>query len=183
MWHVVDLPANGQISNVSAIVLPEAWPVTDDERQVPMFPNHDPAREILVEVIKAQAEGIRLMAAVHQVLLEQGKRKMDKQRNGTIGSLRGSTAPEAPRSERLYQPQDKELRTWDGFRQRMQALEKVVRSERRLPSDVEVTRDNIHGAGGPQPKTLWRIMTLRYGMSADQWPPSTWPDEQPGGQS
>ena len=152
-----------------------------------MFSNDDPAREILVQVIKAQADAVRMMAAANHVLLEQAKRQLDERPNGTIGSLRGtkssslggSSEQKTPGPPRLYTPQDKELRTWDGFRLRMQKLEQAVRRNLVLPPGARVSPEMICREGGPSAKTIGRIMVDRYGLKADQWPPSTWPAELP----
>lgn len=161
------MPANGQISNVSAFVLREGQPVPDDETQVPMFPSEDAARDLLFTVIKLQAEGIRTIAAVNQHLLELEKQRLEKRRNG-------DTEPHS------YQPQDKELRDWGRCVAYFQGLEKTVRRDQHLGPDERVTKLMIWEAGGPHPKTTTRIMVKTHGLLADQWPPSTWPTEAPG---
>jgi hypothetical protein len=160
------LPAIGQISNVSAFVLPEAMPVVQDEQQVPMFPGDDPGRELLINVIKAQADGIRTLAATVHVL-------QDALRNGHVEFEPVLPAtPEKPRRRHL--PQNKELRSWRTFVAYFQNLERIVRRENHLRPDDVVTREMLYAVGAPSPKTITRIMVETHGLRADQWPPSSW---------
>jgi len=172
-WHVVDAPANGQISNVSAFVLPVAWPMADDGGQLPMFGGEDAARDLLMQVIKAQAEGIRTIAAVNHTLMELEKLRLA---NGTVGSLRGTTT--TSRAKRPHQPQTREFREWSGFCAFFQNLERVLRRDHQLGPDADVPKEMFYAAGAPSPKTITRIMVETYGMKADQWPPSTWPADR-----
>jgi hypothetical protein len=159
-WRIVDWPASGQISNVSAFVLPGTCPVADDERQVPMF-SDDPAKDVFVQVIKVLAESNRSLAAVNQVLTDVVKQRLSQDAigNGTIGSLRGTTigslggsppAEETPRPKRPHRPHDRKYREWNEFRAYF--------------------------------KSITRYMVETHGLLADQWPPSTWPEEAPATQ-
>ena len=138
--------------------------VADDKSQLPMFDDEELRKSVrdLLEVARLQALAIEHLTA---------------QRNGTIGSLPSTpTEPE----KRPHQPQNKELRDWLGFRGYFQHLEEDVRDKSHLAPDDRVTKAMIYAAGGPPVKTITRIMTERYGLLHDQWPPSTWPAEGPG---
>jgi hypothetical protein len=82
-------------------------------------------------------------------------------------------------TRRRYEPQEKCLRTWEGFRARKQELEAAARREFHVKREAVVTKEQVHLAGGLSPRTITRIMTLTYGLRADDWPPSTWPEQQP----
>ena len=170
-WRVVHVPARGQISNVSAFVLPEAWPVVDDERQLPMF--SDPGRDLLIHVIELQAEGLRLIAAANRELLQNA-------RDARRGALHVVPEPDKePKAKRRHVPQNKELRDWGSFRAFFQNLERVARHDLHLKPDATVTREQLYTQGGPSPKTITRVMVETYGLTPAQWPPSTWPEVLP----
>jgi hypothetical protein len=165
-WRVVPVPASGQISNVSAFVLPERMPVADDERQVPMFPDADRLFRLLEDVAEAQRE-----TALTQ-------RLMAEHINGRDGR--------PPRGERRHQPQEKEYRTWNGFRSSLQRFERAARRDKAVRLEDEVTRKQVFEVGGPSAKTVQRILADTYGLPGDLWPPSTWPTtlpDEPNGQT
>jgi len=161
-WRIVDWPATGDISNVSAFVLPAGTPVADDRQQLPMFP--DPER--ILRLLEDMAETQRETAHVQRLLAEQQLHY---------------TAPHgaAAEDDHRYQPRDEEFRTWSGFRTEMQRLEARVRRERRLAASDQVSKKDMGVAGGPSGKTIERILERAYALPAKLWPPSTWPEELP----
>jgi hypothetical protein len=171
-WRLVAMPANGQISNVSAVVLPEPGPMADDDRQIPMFPGDDPARDLLFTVIKLQAEGIRTIAAVNQHLLELEKQRLAKRRNG-----------DSDTDNHVLQPRERELREWHSFRTYFQKREAAYRHDHRMGPDERLTKQMLSSVVGYVPRHITRLMVETHGLLADQWPPSTWPEEAPGDKS
>ena len=155
-WRVLHLPASGQLSNVSACVLPEALPVVDDEHQLPMFSSDDPGRDLLFHVIKLQAEGLRLVVAANQELLRHVTT------NGHGASSNGATP-------RRHVPRNPLHRTWRGFVQCMQKLKGKAKEH-----ELKLTKEAVCQFGPDSVKTVTRTMTLTYGMDSDDWPPSTW---------
>jgi hypothetical protein len=169
-WRVLPLPASGQISNVSAFVLPERMPVADDERQLPMFgDSSDRILRILEEVAHAQRETAHAQRLIAERL--DGRPTLD----GTIGSLRPT--PREQKASR-HVPRNPDHRTWRGFVLSMQNLEKLARRQ-----DLRPTKKAICQLGPDDVKTVTRTMTETYGLSANAWPPSTWdPETEPSGQ-
>jgi hypothetical protein len=88
-------------------------------------------------------------------------------------------SPVSVRPPRPHQPQEKDFRVWSKFRAAMIKFEHDVRVDLQLGPDAEVTREQIYRLGGPNPRTLRRIMLDTYGLLSDQWPPSTWPADPP----
>lgn len=155
-WRILPVKADiGQISNVSAFVLPEPMPVADDERQVPMFPDADQLFRLLQDVAATQRE-----TALTQ-------RLMAEQINGR------DVRP--PRTERRHQPQEKDFRTWNGFRSSLQRFERAARRDKAVKPEDDVTRKQVFEAGGPSAKTIQRILADTYGLPGDLWPPTAWP--------
>lgn len=155
-------------------------PVAEDGHgQLPMFPgdpggDDSPHDRLLFHVIEVLAEGNRILAAVNHVQAQELKAR-SSHRNGH--EARG---PAEPAPKRRHQPQNKEFRTWDGFRRAMRRLESSVRTSLQLKATDRVTKEMIYAtAGGPPPRTQTRIMVETYGLEADQWPPSTWPENPP----
>jgi len=161
-WRVVDLPASGQISNVSKLVLRWTAGMPDHGRQV-MLP--DPFDKLL-EYAKLQLERERVK--LERKTLHARKRKQ-------------RAPPDAePKAERGYLPQTRAHRTYTGFRTSMLEYEQAVREV--VGKDGKVTHEAINvDSGGPSPKTQRRTM-IRYGLRYDtDWPPSTWPSVPPNG--
>lgn len=142
-------------------------PVVDDERQLPMFPGDNPREALLFHVIEVLAEGNRVLSAI-----AAGAQELEAQRQRR-------TVKEPTPEKRLHQPREKEFRTWGGFRDYFQKLERVLRREHHLAPDADVTKEMFYAAGAPSPKTITRIMVETYGLKADHWPPSTWPADLP----
>lgn len=159
--------------------------MSDDRQQLPMFPSeNDPARELMMTVIRLQAEGLRSIAAVNHELVELEKRLLDKRGNGTIGSLRGTTigslrGESKQHKRRRHQPQNRKWRTWSGFRDDMQQLEARIRRRDHLKPNDEVAKETMATEDGLTVKTITRTMVETYGLQPNQWPPSTWPEELP----
>jgi hypothetical protein len=177
-WQVVPVTGTGQISNVSAFVLPVGMPVADDAQQLPMFDGEEQTRIVreLLEVARIQAHTIEQLTG-HQ--------------DGTIGSLRrprsgdsrpkkharkpSSAMPIELESSRLHQPQDKRLRTWRGCVLAYQDFERAVKAE-----GLAVTPESLwRVGGGPSAKTTRRILDKRYHVPRECWPPSTWDPDHP----
>jgi DNA invertase Pin-like site-specific DNA recombinase len=169
-WAVIPLPAQGTLSNVSAFVLPGRMPVADDERQLSMFPSDDPVRELLFNVIKTQAEGIRMISAVAAGFQSQLKAAVAE--GFEIKPLAdGQVENKKPRR---HVPRNPDHRVWQGFVRSMQRLEQLARA-----ADLKPTKHAVCQLGPDDAKTVTRTMTLTYGLHAEDWPPSTWPTEPP----
>jgi len=143
-------------------------PVADDGKQLPMFPQDDPVRELLFNVIKTQAEGIRMLSAVaagyqQELKAAQAHGFQLKPRDGL------SAMPERDG----YGPSNSKHRTFRGFALDLQRLERIVRRDNHLEHDDGVTREMLYAVGAPMPRTIWNTMK-GYGLRSDQWPPSTW---------
>ena len=159
-WQIVQLPAKGQIFNVSQLVLPERAGMADHGQQ-PMLPELDK----LVEYARLQVERERL--------------RLERQQAKTARKAEHQHEPASrPSKSRTYSPQNKLLREYDTCRVAMLEYERAVREV--VGREGEVTPQAIYAdAGGPSPKTLKRVMHrhgLRYRVD---WPPSTWPQVAP----
>src|SRR5262245_34896957 len=171
-WKIVEVPASGQIFNVSALVVPEPMPASDD-RQVPLFPE-DVLRELL-ELAKRQAETVQELTHINRELVQNAR----DARNGLLKRMPADTPSTVGRKHRPHRPQLHALREWHACRAYYQRLEHDVRRDLQLDDDDEVTKDMVHKAGGPSVRTTTRTMVDYYGLLPDQWPPSTWPEEPP----
>ena len=161
-------PAGKISADVSAFVLPERLPVVDDERQPPMFPSHDPGRELLLELVRLQQEALRIQVAVSHELLENARRLND----GTL-TVEPSPAPGATERDG-YGPTDTRHKTWRvQFVLDLQRIERIVRRDKQMEPNDEFTKEMLFAAGGPTRRTTTNIMK-GYGLRAEQWPPSTW---------
>jgi len=152
-WRVIDLPASGQISNVSKLVIRWRAGMPDHGLQ-PMLP--DPFDK-LVEYARLQVE----------------REKLKLQRKA-LHKKKAAAAAAVDKPRRAYGPRDKDHRTYEGFRLAMLGYEKAVREV--VGADGEVTHEAVYAdAGGPTTRTQRRRMN-RYGLRyVLDWPPSTWP--------
>jgi len=150
------MPATGQISNVSAFVLPEPAGMAD-HGQESMFPELDKLLEL--ERLRLERERLRLVR--HQ---SKAKHKHHSR---------------PPKDE--YRPQNKALREYETCRKTFLGWERTIREV--VGADGEVTPEAIYAdALGPSPKTQQRVME-RFGLHWERdWPPSTWPLNAPNGQ-
>jgi len=156
-WRVVELPASGQISNVSKLVI--RWPAgMPEDRRVP-----DPFDK-LVEYARLQLEREHEKVEHAKLKLQRKALKLRRKAETTRGA---------------YGPQDKGHRTYAGYRAAMIGYEKAVREV--VGATGQVSHEAISvDAGGPTPRTQRRTMEkygLRYHLD---WPPSTWPETPPG---
>lgn len=167
-WIVLPFAGEATKSNVSAFVVPGLTPVADDDRQqLPMFPTEDPAKDLLLHVIKMQAEGIRMMAAANHALTAAIDERA-AENNGMAHKARQRAG---------YQPQNTEFRDWKGFRAHLQDIE--AKARKHLGPRAKITKEVIYAHGGPHPRTTTRIMTFTFGLQSDYWPPSTWSEDLP----
>jgi hypothetical protein len=150
-WEVRHLPATGQLSNVSALVLP-APRVMDEHGQMQMFPPED------------------LLRLLHETAALQHQTAEIMQRLAATGGNRG-TSPKL-RVVRPWRPQNERFRTYRGFRDSM------VELERALPREQKKNKTNVCGLGADSVKTVTRTMH-HYHLGAAQWPPSSWPEQEP----
>jgi hypothetical protein len=172
---------SGQISNVSAVVLPERHPVVDDDerRQLPMFPT-DPRVDLLIRLLGDSVEAAKAMANLNHALLQKFE-LFDEPRNGRTHT---DAAPEVeakkpPKPKRPgHCPNEKEMRDWPAFRAKYQKLERDIRRDLSLAEDDEVSREMMFANGGEHPKTMLGHM-LWHGLTRVQWPPSTWREAPP----
>jgi hypothetical protein len=139
-----------------------------------MFPGDEagdasPHDRLLFHVLRQQADAVRFLAEINHELLQNAiERRHDH-----------AAVNATPTPKRRPVPQNKEHRTWSGFRTDLQHFEASVRRDNHLKPDDEVTEEAIYAAGGPHPRTLKRTMVLTYGLSPDLWPPSIWPKTPP----
>lgn len=171
------MPASGQISNVSAFVLPERMPVVDDAHQLPMFPSDDPGRDLLLRLLMESVETARSLAAINQWLTQNAFDQ--SRRNGHEPESEARADEPTPRPKnKLHRPQNPIFREWHTFRAHFQQLEKVIRRDHQLRDEDQVTREMVCTDGGLPPKTL-RYHMEWHGLRPEHWPPSTWPDAAP----
>jgi hypothetical protein len=171
------VPAIGQISNVSAFVLPEFMPVADDANQLPMFPTDDPGRDLLIRLLMQSVETARSLAAINQWLTQNAFNQ--SRRNGHEPEIESrADEPTSRPKNKLHRPQNKLFREWHTFRAHFQHLEKVIRRDHQLGTYDEVPKEMVSAAGGLPVKTMGYHMEW-HGLRLDQWPPSTWPEAAP----
>jgi len=163
-WRVIDMPASGQISNVSKLVV--RWPagMPDDRRVHPSDMGAEPwSQPPLPDLDK---------------LVEYARLQVERERLKLQRKALHSRAP-APRSnadaQRRYRPQDKALRIYRTCRAQFVEWEQAVK---RL--DLPVTQKTIfNAAAAPHPRTQDKIMALHGLFYPRDWPPHTWPDRSP----
>jgi hypothetical protein len=90
-----------------------------------------------------------------------------------IGTYRPPT-PKRPG----HRPNEKDMREWAAFRARYQGLERKIRVDYQLGAAGKLDREMMSTNGGEPAKTMLSHM-LWHGLTAEQWPPSTWPNEPP----
>jgi hypothetical protein len=157
-WRVVEMPARGHVFNVSAVVLPERAGVAD-HKQMDLFEEAG-GFDKLVEFARLQLERERLRLERERLRLE---RKTPRPRR--FGRRL---------AESRHLPSIEEWRTWQGFRDDLQAIERAWRRN----NSGQPTKAAIATAKGCIVKTISRTMA-DYFLKAAQWPPSTWPAEAP----
>jgi|SRR5215471_5722561 len=173
-WRVIQLPASGQISNVSAFVIPERAGMPDDGQVHPGDMGAEPWRPFEIDKF----------LELERVMLSREQEKTDRQRLKLERARFKATrkqSPKAPkqlrdtRERHAYRPQDKALRVYKTCRAQFVEWEQAVRQ-----LELPVTQKTIFtAAAGPHPKTQDNIMTL-HGLSYPRdWPPSTWPAHSP----
>jgi hypothetical protein len=171
------LPASGQLSNVSAFVLPEAVPVVQDEQQLPMFPSDDAGRDLLLRLLMQSVEAVRSLAAVNQDLIAQWRNGHEPPAPLPPPALRDAPEREQERKPRRHRPRNPDHRSWRGFVLSMRKLEQKARD-----LDLKPTKEAVCQLGPDAVKTVTRTMTLTYGMDPNDWPPSGWdPEKEPSG--
>jgi len=162
-WRVIDLPASGQISNVSKLVIRWHAGMPDHGLQ-PMLP--DPFDK-LVEYARLQLQREHEKVERERLRLQRKALPKHKARPAVVDKARGA-----------YGARDKDHRTYEGFRAAMVGYEQAVREV--VGADGVVSHEAIYAdAGGPAPRTQRRRME-RYGLDyVLDWPPSTWPAVPP----
>lgn len=171
-WHVYRIPDRGQIFNVSAFVLPGRAGMPDDGQTSPMFPDEDVPESAsvpeLLEVVREQARALSQTSSLLREMFNDWRARKGK---------RTQPKPVKPEDAPVpHRPQDPRFRTYEGFRAAICEYEKAVLEQ----GYTRCTRELIGTAGGgPSTKTIRRIMVETYGMSGNEWPPSTWPEHLP----
>jgi hypothetical protein len=178
-WRVVRVfPHSGQISNVSAFVLPERMPVADDRHeQLHMFPG-DQRVDLLIHLLDDAVGAVKSLSELNRELLQNAtlRRLNDDPAELTRFYDEAIGTYKSPKPKRTYTPQIKERRTWAGFRAEVQHTEAKVRRDTQLRATDEVTYQQIFDAGGPHRRTIQRIL-VKNGLPKDLWPPRTWPED------
>lgn len=154
-------------------------------------PREQHEREELLHTLHTQAQAIEDLAEIAETsYLFKASRDLSEAVSMLARGVRRKLLDCLPEPEpsapiglpRPLVPQNKELRTWAGFRTYYQNLETAVRADLHLGPDDEVTREMIYTAGGPPPRTTHRIMTRTFFLLPNFWPPSIWPEAQPAPQ-
>jgi hypothetical protein len=154
-WRVVELPARGHVFNVSAAVLPER-PGMANHGQMDLFD---------------QVGGFDKLVEFARLQLERERLRVERER---LRLARQKPRPQ-PRARRLeHRSSIVEWRTWRGFRDDLQAIER----EWRKNSSGEPTKAAIATSKGCAVKTITRAMD-DYHLRHDSWPPTTWPVDPP----
>jgi hypothetical protein len=147
---MVEVPARGQIFNVSHLVVPERAGMADD-RQVPMF---DDEFDKLLELKRLELERERIRYKRKQLKNERKHRRRTE--------VRGN--------HRL--PINSKWRTWRGFVLDLQRLQGMLTTSQRP------TKENLAMLGPDSTRTITRVMK-GYGLQPHDWPPSSWnPDDE-----
>jgi hypothetical protein len=155
-WRVVQLPARGQVFNVSAAVLPERAGVPEHEQM---------DFDKLLEFARLQLE-------VEALRLERERAKAARKNHRAPRPVR---RPDPAQARPKHLPSIVEWRVWQGFRDDLQAIEILWRRS----NTGEPTKEAIATSKGCIAKTITRTMVETYGLRANQWPPSTWPRDPP----
>lgn len=137
-----------------------------------MFPVDDKGRDLLFQVIKMQAEALKMIAAVNhaQAAVLNGQIELPPLPTPT---------PDSAQPKRRHVPQNKELRTWQGCRAYFQRFEAKLRHDHNMKLSDPLDRIDLATACGLSWATIDRVMRLTYDLQSDQWPPSTWPEHLP----
>jgi hypothetical protein len=115
-------------------------------------------------VIKRQAEGVRMLAEVNQVLQ---KALQTVQQNGFLDPPgRGPSEPREPR-----------FKLWRNFALYWQGIERSVRRDHSLLPEDRLPKEMACADSGYSHRMLTYYMK-GYGLRPEQWPPSTWNPEQ-----
>jgi len=152
IWRVIQLPARGQVFNVSAAVVPERAGVADHEQM---------EFDKLLEYARLQLE-VEALRVERERIKASRKHPRSRQR-------------EAVQAKPRHVPSIVEWRTWRGFVRDLQAIE----ADWRRNNSGEPTKEAIATSKGCIGKTITRTMVETYGLRAEQWPPSTWPARPP----
>jgi hypothetical protein len=149
-----DLPSDTDevIWNVSHIV-PKSWP------QFPITPLINESERKIAELSSKLDEHARLLKAAMETVSSLLPSKTD-------------TTPE-PAVTDGWIPVRTIWRTYSGFRLNMQTEEQEARR-----STDYVTKKVLAGRIGCDPVTITRAQK-HYGLGPKQWPPSTWPEQEP----
>lgn len=89
------------------------------------------------------------------------------------------TVEEIPKLPKFF---IREWRTWIGFRSNMQRREKTaLERQEQNGTSLPITKELLAGqSGGDSVRNIGRAMEY-YGLDKEaDWPPSTWPEQQPG---
>ena len=161
-------------------------PVADDGRQMPL--PEDPL-ELQRQIAREQHEFNRTQLELlreHTRFISETRELVKEvfhaaQLPGFTAALNaaraaGESPPEAaPKPKRRHMPRNTKHRTWRGFVEDMQRLERIAMDpEPRGHGLKDATKQNICQFGPDAAKTITRTMTETYGLKPDDWPPSTW---------
>ena len=177
-WRFVEQVGAGQLSNVSGFVLPEHRVMPDDED----MGSRDELVHRLLDIVELQARALSREAAQHAIDAQNGAAMRRLQEDPIafekfVDQAIGTYQPPKPKPR--HRPHRKEYRVWRSFRDHFQKLERDIRRDLHLKPEDELSKEVMYANGGEVPRTMTRIMTDTHGLRADQWPPSTWPEESP----
>lgn len=136
----------------------------------------------LLDIVELQARALSREAAQHAVDAQNGAAMRHLQEDPVafekfVDHAIGTYKPPEPKPR--HRPHIKEFRVWRSFRAHFQKLERDIRRDLQLKPDDELSKEVMYANGGVHPRTMTRIMVDTHGMTADHWPPSTWPEESP----
>jgi len=174
----VPVVSYGELSNVSALVLPWRIPVTDHEE----MGSSDELVSRLLDILELTVRALN--RDLVQNALDARSGHVLRQLQNDPAALRkvydeaiGTYQPPAPKRAG-HRPNEKAMREWTPFCQRYQKLEREIRRDKHLTPEDPVDREMMYANGGEHPKAM-RDHMLWHGLRPDQWPPSTWPEEAP----
>jgi hypothetical protein len=166
-----------------------AW-VKQNRKQLDLERERDELREkiraLQTEHIAVLAErstaNLTLVVTELQREVSSLKRQLDQVQRKVDSAARSATAARpAVENSKPRMPHKARWRTYRGFRQDMQHREEVeIEAQRGLEYKSEIDIEALSGqSGSDSAKTVKRIMK-HYHLDPDQdWPPSTWPEDEP----
>jgi hypothetical protein len=137
--------------------------------------------ERLAVLAEHSTANLTLVVSELMVEVRSLKRQLDQVQRSPHNRQPGPVATPAPNGSKPHTPQNTRWRTYDGFRLDMQHREQVaLEAQRKLEYQKDLDIDALSAqSGADSAKTVRRTMVHYHLEPERDWPPSTWPDEEP----